>query len=429
MLSQADQFLVERDRHIPGLATLLDEEAMLSLLQARGQAVDAVTSTYVRYKPHTNCLVGYKVMSNQQCHWFYGKVFAIGQTKKLARYELLNSRDLGVGLRPLMIEDLGMAIAPFPLDISLTAMIELLDTTTQSQVCQQLIFSNSPITEVSITTLNYKPERRYVGKVSLKQLESQSWAIKAYTWPDYVTARKNSQDFQSREVLQIAPQVGSSHCYQMLAFPWIKDQPLPHLILESTSTTVQSYLKQVGIALGELHRQKSKRLQPVSCTAEALDLMKLTKDLYYLYPTLSPMIEGISRTISEHLGNLPQQWCSTHGDFKPDQVLMQHNRVTLLDLDRSALGHPARDLGSFLARLESQYLRGDLDDSRRQAATLGLINGYHILGNTLPPETIQIYTALHLFKLLPEPFRYRVKDWPRQMEQMLHRIQLILPPS
>ncbi|NCJ06256.1 phosphotransferase [Synechococcales cyanobacterium C] len=430
MPCSADQSLVECDSQLPGLATLLDDAAMLKLLQTHGWDVQQLTSAYVRYKPYTNCLVAYEVKMDRRTTWLYGKVYPLAQLDKLAKYQRLGRRTLTSGGQPLIVEALGLAILPFPLDRALPTVVHLLDPTTQKKLSQKLLPLGTPTAAISLKTLTYKPERRYVAQACLSQGEEQSWVVKAYTQENFTTARRNSRDVQGREVLQIAPLAGRSRHYQMLAFPWIDGQPLPERMQQTTPTALRRMLEPVGIALAELHQQRLKRLQRVSCAAEALDLMELVSDLCYLNPRLSPTIKTLSRRMANALLYLPQQWQSTHGDFKPDQVLVHPPRVTLIDLDRAAQGHPARDLGSFIAQLEYQNLRGELPDSDRQAAVVGLLKGYDAAqGAILSADSIRLYTALHLFKLLPEPFRYREPNWPTRMEQLLARIQTHLQPS
>ena len=63
MLSHPDRVLVERDAALPGLATVLDPEALVIAVQRAFPQIqiDAAYSTYVRYKPGTNCLVAYEL--------------------------------------------------------------------------------------------------------------------------------------------------------------------------------------------------------------------------------------------------------------------------------------------------------------------------------------------------------------------------------
>ena len=63
MLCQADANLVGRDPGLPGLAMILDPDAFLETLQGLypDAGVTAAEPSYVRYKPTTSCLVGYRV--------------------------------------------------------------------------------------------------------------------------------------------------------------------------------------------------------------------------------------------------------------------------------------------------------------------------------------------------------------------------------
>ena len=61
MLATSDQAVLKRDPQLPGLALLLDTKRMLDVLQLiyPQQHIQGLTSTYLKYKPQTNCLVGF----------------------------------------------------------------------------------------------------------------------------------------------------------------------------------------------------------------------------------------------------------------------------------------------------------------------------------------------------------------------------------
>src|SRR5438093_582994 len=63
MLCPADTDLVRRDPALPGLALLLDPDAFAADLRQAvpGIEVEGGRITYVRYKPGTSCLVGYRL--------------------------------------------------------------------------------------------------------------------------------------------------------------------------------------------------------------------------------------------------------------------------------------------------------------------------------------------------------------------------------
>ncbi|WOD37002.1 aminoglycoside phosphotransferase family protein [Nodosilinea sp. E11] len=61
-----------------------------------------------------------------------------------------------------------------------------------------------------------------------------------------------------------------------------------------------------------------------------------------------------------------------HRDFYPDQILVDHHRLWLVDLDLCCQGDPALDIGNFMAHITEQSLRqmGDSAAMDAQVATL-----------------------------------------------------------
>lgn len=56
------------------------------------------------------------------------------------------------------------------------------------------------------------------------------------------------------------------------------------------------------------------------------------------------------RVISSLKALDPRHVVPTHGDFQPKNVYVRGDRVTVIDFDRFALAHPARDLGHFVGQ-------------------------------------------------------------------------------
>jgi aminoglycoside phosphotransferase (APT) family kinase protein len=54
-----------------------------------------------------------------------------------------------------------------------------------------------------------------------------------------------------------------------------------------------------------------------------------------------------------------------HGDFKPSQLLIDGNRVAIVDFDRACLGDPALDVGNFMAQFNKSALRTGRDYFRK----------------------------------------------------------------
>jgi aminoglycoside phosphotransferase len=65
-----------------------------------------------------------------------------------------------------------------------------------------------------------------------------------------------------------------------------------------------------------------------------------------------------------------------HGDVHPKNVILRNDRLTLIDLDQSAAGSPAADLGSLLASLAYSRLSGLLSEARARELGDAFLNGY-----------------------------------------------------
>jgi energy-coupling factor transporter ATP-binding protein EcfA2 len=81
----------------------------------------------------------------------------------------------------------------------------------------------------------------------------------------------------------------------------------------------------------------------------------------------------VADRISRHSGLCADM---VHGDFSADQVVINRERPIIIDWDHAACGDPARDIGTFLARLDAQAADGVL--TRAEADELGaaLVEGY-----------------------------------------------------
>jgi hypothetical protein len=85
-----------------------------------------------------------------------------------------------------------------------------------------------------------------------------------------------------------------------------------------------------------------------------------------------------------------------HRDFHPGQMLVDGERVYLLDLDLYASGDPALDVGNFLAHLAEYSLRTFGDPERLAACEAALTD--HFLESTpdISARSIEIYKTLSL---------------------------------
>lgn len=145
MLSPADLALVERDPDLPGLALLLDEQALAGWLGA------PVRLRYLRYKPGTGCVLALDVDGERS----FVAAFAPGAADKLAK----TAAKAPPGA--LLAADTGrLVIAARPAaDRDLPAVAWLQARTAQRTLLRRLL-PGADIEGATLRLLSYKPQRR-----------------------------------------------------------------------------------------------------------------------------------------------------------------------------------------------------------------------------------------------------------------------------
>lgn len=97
-------------------------------------------------------------------------------------------------------------------------------------------------------------------------------------------------------------------------------------------------------------------------------LQKRAALLRRVAPFLSEQVDALLRRIEPlALGCGVAIPSFIHGDFKPSQLLIDGDRVAIVDFDRACLGDPALDVGNFMAQFNKSALRTGHDYLRRLA--------------------------------------------------------------
>jgi hypothetical protein len=115
--------------------------------------------------------------------------------------------------------------------------------------------------------------------------------------------------------------------------------------------------------------------------------------------SLLPELRGRAQALAARIPSLLAFGSGTvlaHGDFAPDQVLVDGRDIRIIDLDRVASAPPERDLGSFLAR----------------GGEASLVDGYRQAGGRVTDRALAAWRALAHLQRAVEPFRRAEADWP-----------------
>ncbi|MDQ3584157.1 MAG: aminoglycoside phosphotransferase family protein [Acidobacteriota bacterium] len=424
MLSWADGDVVRRDTRLRGLETALDPEAFVHALRAAlpEAGIREASAGYVRYKPGTNCVVAYRLETNGAPLDAYIKVHANEDWIKLVKARERASVPTIAGPGRVGLEDGNAVVVFFPNDDKLQSLHKLGQAETRRKLLEKLFSGQPELWEGEMQKLRYKPERRYVA---VWRAGGRNVAVlKAYVGGGYEAARASAQAFESRGPLRLARLLGRRTRHGVLAFEWLEGRLLSEII--SAPDFHPSAVTTAGAALVELHAQQPRNLVRLERKIEAARLRRLARWMGDLWPRLAHKTVNLARRIAEQLLITPDVSAPAHGDFYAQQVLVADGMAAILDLDRAACADPARDLGTFIAHVERDSLRGDFSPNRAAQVKEALLEGYrHQAGNSLP-RRISLHAAAGLLWLAPEPFRYRELDWPERTEAIIERAEQIL---
>ncbi|MCA9245545.1 MAG: aminoglycoside phosphotransferase family protein [Planctomycetales bacterium] len=411
--------IIERDRELPGLATLLDP---VRLAKAAGLAgTEAPRIVYLRYKPGRRCLVAYRHDASPGPPQFYAQAVSPRAWQKYREKYGPANGESSPAVHWRTIADDCVTVFRFPYDRVLDVMVRIEDARERGALLAKLLADESAACAATIDTLAYKPERRFVGQV--RRGDHTVGVLKCYTPAEYLKARNNAKSLRSGSTLRLAQVQGRSQRHRAIILDWLAgDRLLERLQRESVD---EPALRRVGTALGEIHRQRGRRLGQLTRSVEAASLREVGAAIAFLLPELADQVTRLSGRLAAWLANLPVEDRPVHGDFYAKQIILNGPTVGVLDLDEAARGDPALDVGNFLAHQHRYSLRDGTPAAQLETIAAALLDGYAQSGREIDSERIGIYTAACLLRLAPHPFRHAERNWPESTAKLLDRVEAI----
>lgn len=155
--------------------------------------------------------------------------------------------------------------------------------------------------------------------------------------------------------------------------------------------------RRIGRALACLHRA----LPPLSrrhLIAEELAILAAALDqVRLLHPSWDTRLRTVQRACERAAAALPRgAICGIHRDFYHEQVLVDRDRVWILDLDLAAEGDPALDAGNFIAHLAEQSLRLYGDQGACAEAEAAFIAGFQEGDADAAVSSVEVFKTLSL---------------------------------
>lgn len=421
----ADLRIIAQDPQLPGLALLLDNNALLQALRCLPSLQDAqsVTLDYLRYKPGNSCAASLTVtLGSQQRKTYFAKALTaerfIQSWQHPKRQALIAAGDPDA---PLALRASAILLQHPLHDRSLRFLHLLKHDETRQALLRQLLSSFSEVEPIDWRFLRYKPERRCIIQLSY---HNEPIAILRCA-----SAKEYGRMLQGTAVgaaLGHISLLGSLGNQRMLATRWIAGESLGP---EQSGTLSLSAMEAAGSALAQVHRTPFSLPQTQGSNENIQALWRVLNILTVIHPSGALRYRELATQIAQYLMACRIEPVLIHGDFSADQVVKPANggALHIIDWDRCTYGVPLMDLASFQARLELQAIDKTLQYPSVDTVMNAFLSGYSAACNSpVEKQALAWYAAWALLCLATEPFRVRAADWPEQIEALLERVEQLL---
>src|SRR4051794_13951880 len=292
--------------------------------------------------------------------------------EKLEPAEADGPRDPSIR-RAAYVPDLDLILQVFPFDHGLPAL-EPLMAGTLAGLAAPIMARFGPgewrLDEWQSESVRYRVDLRASVKLTVRASKSGSGSVlekrffaKVYGGRDQVERAWTVQrDLAAavraaNEPFGLAPLVAYLPNARVLVQDEVRALSLPHIIRRTDQETVAEAVRRAARAIAALHRL------PIVAPEHRIELdrrdparLRRTADiLRNSRPDLATVVAEIEDQINARLdatGKLPS--VPIHGDLKPAHLLLEEDRVVLLDLDKFAAGEPMLDVTSMLMPLRRE---------------------------------------------------------------------------
>lgn len=414
------------DPALPALPAALDGARVAELLaealagpEDRGGTILDCRPDYIRYKPGTNALVGYRLHARDAA----GRVHALplhlvlypgDRAERRAAKPALRALAARAG-RPLPglaplghLPALGALAQLYPLDRKLPGLVE----------ASGALAAGAPGPE----RIRYKPGRKALlryplpgGGANYGKLHGYERRPEIRAWTAYLRAAG----------LPTPAIVGWRPASGLLLQAEAPGRPLKSL------RAAPDYLDWMAPAAGLLQRlhaigaengphpsgpepsAANHAARPLRVLDEAGAAQAAADAIARLRPALAPQVRRLAAGVAAGIAAAPPGRTLVHGDFYDDQIMVSAAGPWLLDLDELGLGRPLGDAANFAAHLA---LAG-LDEAR--AAFLDAF----ARRRNFRPRDLAAFEAGALLRLAGGPFRHLRADWPEGIAGIVARAE------
>lgn len=405
--------LVQRDRCIPGLATILAPGRLAETVNARLGAtkIDDIEIDYIRYKPGMNCIARYSMSVGGARLNAYAKAHGPDARSKLDKAVKRATSESLLGPGRLPLDEERIVFSVFPNDAKLKALQALSAQTKKERLLQRVFGPDSRWQAGELDqSLNYKPERRYVARLRLTSGELA--LLKFHTRQGYQRALRSNRP---------ANIIGHSQRRSVIAHSWLEGRTLREL--SGAGQVLPHHITAAANALADFHNGSPETGLPVDRAAQIKMIEALGEQAGFLLPSLRYRATRAAARLADGITSIDSIQLPVHGDFYDKQVVINGTSAALIDMDSARLDDPLVDLGNYAAHMERLCLSGGQSPGETRQHLLTLMTSYESAGGAVSESRLRHFLAVGLFSLLNQPFRDFEEHWPETMDRILCRIE------
>ncbi len=435
------------DGGLPGLPTALDTEAFRVLLgdalARAGEELEVldVGVVDVRYRPGRPCWILYKVKGRNargrtvRTH-LSGQLSPAGAAPIRPSPHLLahyRESDVGALESPMLrLSDPRMTLFAYPLDTALPGLFGAASPAAMKEQLGRLWRDRRVrVRRVTIRQLGYTPHARaafdyevlgegrrtgapelrwLIGKMHAKKpaprLFADAWAV----WS------------ASHGKIGLAPPVGFLGPVGMTLQERVRGVRLGGLV---DRPGFDSTVRRTARALARLHGLQIPLSSRRKLHEELKGIHRWAGILSAIRPELKARVETLRDRLSAEVQARIRLTAPTHADFHHTNVLVEGDRITIIDLDEMAFGDPMVDVGRFLASLRVPARRAFGRISALEEAGEAFL-GEYLRRRADDQSRARLFEACSLLIAAGSSFRIQRDGWEEEVHMLLDEVERVL---
>jgi len=436
------------DSSFPGLPTALNSEDMLDLLRSAlkedhgNLEVKEAKIVDVKYEPRKEAILLYRFkikdrltkISHRQL--FTAMLLKEGENspppvgwENLMRFPA--QEKLLIRKPFFYLEDPKILLCAFPYD---PLMLWLGDTLDESFMAERLnlIWShrNVVVQEVKTELLSYTPRLRAVFLYRI-HLEDKKTGNRC--WKNLIG---KTSSYKIPEILFADLWSLWKTCGRKVGIPrpegYLSDPPL--LLQERVPgerlgdllslPSFQGSLLQTARSIADIHRARIPLNKMRDPLRETQSLRRWSIVLQNIRTDLARRIQTLQESLLKEMELRTAVTGTVHGDFHPTNVLVDGEKVYLIDFDQMAYGDPAADIGRFLASFRISSLRKFGDLYSLQGASETFLQEYLSAGSG-DVSQIRMFESSSLITTAASAFRVQRQGWEKEVLLLLEEAERV----